>query len=72
MYCFIADRRPRRVTQIGAGVATAVMLRAAKDVNYSPEIVCIDPFPTEYLKRMAERGSIVLLKQKAEKWPLRG
>jgi hypothetical protein len=70
LYSFIVTKRPPRVLQIGSGVSTAVILRAAQDSGYQPSIVCIDPVPTAYLVRMAEQKSITLLRQRAQDVPL--
>jgi hypothetical protein len=66
LFCFIAARRPPRVVQIGAGVTTAVILAAAQHVAYQPEIVCIDPFPTAYLRRLSEQRLIRLVAEPAQ------
>ncbi|MDR3753287.1 MAG: class I SAM-dependent methyltransferase [Terracidiphilus sp.] len=61
LYCFIATKRPRKIVQVGCGVSTAVILLAAKEVGYSPQIICIDPFPSQYLTRAAEQKRIELI-----------
>ncbi len=52
--------------QIGSGVSTAVILLAAKEAGYKPDIVCIDTFPTEYLVAAAKRGLIELIPTSAQ------
>jgi predicted O-methyltransferase YrrM len=66
LYCFIAAKRPRRIVQVGSGVSTAVILLAATESGYRPEILSIDPFPTGYLTRMAENKSIQLIPARAQ------
>jgi predicted O-methyltransferase YrrM len=66
LYCFVSAKRPRRVVQVGSGVSTAVILLAAEESGYQPEISCVDPFPTQYLKRLAEARKITLVPQRAE------
>lgn len=66
LFCFIATKRPKRIVQVGSGVSTAVILLAAKEAGYVPEVVCIDPYPTGYLTRMAERKLIDLIPEKAQ------
>lgn len=66
LFCFIASKRPRKIIQIGSGVSTAVTLLAAKEAGYRPEIICVDPFPTEYLLRLADQKQISLIREKAE------
>lgn len=64
LYCFIRSTRPQRIVQIGCGVSTAVFLMAAKDEGYSPEIRCIEPYPTEFLKREDAAGKLTLVARK--------
>jgi hypothetical protein len=67
LYCFIRKNRPRKILQVGCGVSTAVILRAARDVGYQPEIVCVEPFPTEFLSGLSAAGEIKLILEKAQK-----
>lgn len=66
LYCFIRAHRPQQVVQIGCGVSTAVCLLAATDEGYSPRIVCIEPYPTDFLKRENQAGRIELVSRKVE------
>jgi hypothetical protein len=70
LFCFIYSKRPKRVVQIGCGVSTAVMMLASQEANYELELICIDPYPTEFLKKSNEQGKIRLLSEKAQKVPL--
>lgn len=66
LFCFAASHRPQKIIQIGAGVSTAILLHAARKSAYRPEITCIDPYPTEYLKKAAESGQITLIAKKCQ------
>src|SRR5579864_7629497 len=66
LYCFIRTNRPNRIVQVGCGVSTAVILLAAKDANYRPKIISVDPFPTLYLTRTAEQQLIELISKPAQ------
>jgi hypothetical protein len=66
LYCFITTKRPNKIVQVGCGVSTAVILLAAKEANYRPEIICVDPFPTGYLTRTAEQMLIELIPKPAQ------
>jgi predicted O-methyltransferase YrrM len=63
LYAFTCSKRPGKIIQVGAGVSTSVMLRAASDVPYSPTIVAIDPYPTAFL---AGEGRIDLIQTAAQ------
>lgn len=67
LYCFIKKHQPKKIIQVGCGVSTAIILEAAKSVNYNPEIVCVEPFPTDFLKKLAKEKQIILIKEKAQK-----
>ena len=66
LFCFIARHRPSRIIQVGAGVSTAVLLHAARIFDYSPTIICIDPYPTQFLKKSFEKGQITLFAKKCQ------
>ena len=66
LYCFVRSLRPARIVQVGCGVSTAVCLLAAQDAGYSPQITCIEPYPTEFLRRASESGRIQLVSKKVE------
>ncbi len=70
LFCFIYSKRPKRVVQVGCGVSTAVMMLASQEANYEIELICIDPYPSEFLKKSAQLGKITLLSEKAQKVPL--
>lgn len=67
LYCFIASKRPKKIVQVGAGVSTAVILLAAEESDYRPEVVCVDPFPTRYLRELGAGGRIKLVHEMAQK-----
>jgi hypothetical protein len=66
LFCFICSKKPRKIIQLGAGLSTAVVLLAAKEAGYTPEIVCIDPFPNKFLRDAHERHEIELIPKKAQ------
>src|ERR1700761_3604973 len=63
LYCFVRSQKPPRIIQIGCGVSTAVCILAAADAGYTPEIVCIEPYPTAFLQQQADKGVIRLVKE---------
>ncbi len=70
LYGFIRTIQPRRIVQVGCGVSTAVMLLAAADATYRPEIVCVEPFPSRFLEKFAREGEIELVAARAQEVPL--
>ena len=66
LYAFICSHRPSVIVQIGCGVSTAVCLMAASDLAYEPEIICIEPFPTEFLLSCGRAGKIRLIREQVQ------
>jgi hypothetical protein len=66
LYCFVHHFRPRRIIQAGCGVSTALCLTAASDAGYRPSLVCIEPYPSAYLRRLADAGQITLRAEKIQ------
>ena len=67
LYGFIQSHQPAKIVQIGCGVTTSVILRAAKEVGYEPEVVCVEPYPMLFLEKADREGRIRLVKEKAQK-----
>lgn len=66
LYAVVASRRPKQIFQIGCGVSTAVCLLAAAYAGYTPEVICVEPYPTRYLVDEANQGGITLIKEMAQ------
>jgi predicted O-methyltransferase YrrM len=67
LYAFIREVRPQKVVQVGCGVSTAVILRAVDEVpSYTPEIVCVEPYPTRILHQLDRAGRIRLIAEQAQ------
>lgn len=66
LFAVVASRRPRQIFQIGCGVSTAVCLLAAEHAAYTPQLICVEPYPTAYLAGEANRGSITLIREMAQ------
>jgi len=67
LYGVIRTLRPSRITQIGCGVSTAIILQATEhDASYRPRITCVEPYPTEFLKRESGAGRLELLAEPAQ------
>lgn len=69
LYCFVRSMMPSKIVQVGCGVSTSIVLRAASDAGYEPEVVCVEPFPTDFLQGAAAQGRIRLVQEQAQKVP---
>lgn len=70
LYGFIAHHKPAKIVQVGCGVSTAIIIEAAEAVGYEPKLVCVEPYPTAILTRLAGEGRITLHSAKAQDVPL--
>jgi len=66
LFAFVATNKPRRITQVGCGVSTAICLMAAERAGYKPDIVCLEPYPSAYLQEAARKGAIRLVDKPAQ------
>lgn len=66
LHCFVCKHRPSTIIQIGCGVSTAVCLRAAEFAGYSPRIICVEPYPSQFLIDANRNGSIELVTKKVQ------
>jgi predicted O-methyltransferase YrrM len=66
LHAFILRHQPKKIVQIGCGVSTSVILRAAGLAGYRPELVCIEPYPSAFLMRAAAARRITLVKERAQ------
>ncbi len=66
LYCFVRSQKPPRIIQIGCGVSTAICILAAADAGYKPEIICIEPYPNQFLVQQAAAGTLRLVAEKFE------
>lgn len=69
LYAYILAHQPQTLLQIGAGVSTSVILQAAAAADYRPTLICVDPFPTDYLKRLAQKNIIELITAPVQSLP---
>ena len=70
LYAFVRTSRPARIVQVGCGVSTALCLMAAEDEGYQPAVVCIEPFPSDALRKWAAEEKIELVAQPVQDLPL--
>lgn len=67
LHCYIAHHKPPRIVQVGCGVSTALVLQAAEEAGYTPEVVCIEPFPTQLLNDENDASRITLIPEMAQR-----
>ena len=63
-HCMVRHFQPRLIIEIGAGISSLVLGEAVKK-NNSGAVICIEPFPQEFLKR-GFPGSHSLIEKKVQ------
>lgn len=66
LFGFVAVTRPGKITQVGCGVSTAIVLSAAERAGYKPQVVCIEPYPSAYLQEREKEGRLQLVERPAQ------
>ncbi len=66
LHAFIRRHLPRRIVQVGCGVSTSAILRAAQMAEYKPEVICVEPYPSRFLLKAQNEGRIQLVSERAE------
>jgi hypothetical protein len=66
LFGFVATTKPKRVTQVGCGVSTAIVLNAAERARYKPEVTCLEPYPSAWLQVQQRAGLIKLVDRPAQ------
>lgn len=69
LYAFVRAQRPARIVQVGCGVSTAVILRAADDGCFPVRVTCVDPYPSAFLREADRQGRIELVPERAQDVP---
>ena len=64
LYCMVRDNKPMRIIEIGSGYSTLVTAKAIRknieeDPNYNCELICIEPYPKEWLRNILEVTKII-------------
>lgn len=69
LHAFVCRHRPRHIVQVGCGVSTSVIMRAAAYADYQPNIVCVEPFPSPFLIAAERSGLVKMYRGRAEECP---
>lgn len=66
LHYFLQKNKPKRIIEIGSGNSTLLIYNTKTMYNLNLEIICIEPYPSEYLKKLNEFGKITLIEDKLE------
>jgi len=64
LYCMIRKYKPQRIIEIGSGFSTLLTARAIRqnrieDSKYICELICIEPYPSEWIEKIPEVKKII-------------
>jgi len=66
LHYFLQKNTPRRLIEIGSGNSTLMSYNTKKMFNLNTEIICIEPYPSDFLKKLAATGGITLIANKLQ------
>lgn len=66
LHYFLQKNKPKRIVEIGSGNSTLLTYNTKTMYNLDFEIICIEPYPNDYLKRLSNLKKITLIENKLE------
>lgn len=66
LHYFLQKNKPKRLIEIGSGNSTLLTYNTKKMYDLDVEIICIEPYPSDYLKKLNKLGEITLIENKLE------
>jgi hypothetical protein len=66
LHYFLQKNKPKRIIEIGSGNSTLLTYNTKKMFNLDLQIICIEPYPSDYVKKLNEIGEITLIQSNLE------
>jgi predicted O-methyltransferase YrrM len=66
LYYFLQKNKTKRIIEVGSGISTLLMYNTKQMFHLDIEIICIEPYPQDYVKKLNETGKITLIEEKLE------
>ena len=66
LHYFLQKNKPKKIIEIGSGNSTLLTSNTKDMYNLELEIICIEPYPSDYLKQLHETNKITLIEDKLE------
>lgn len=63
LHYFLQKNRPKKIIEIGSGNSTLLTYNTKQMYNLDLDIICIEPYPTDYLKELHKIGEITLIEK---------
>lgn len=61
LHYFLQKNKPRKIIEIGSGNSTLLTYNTKLMFNLDVDIICIEPYPSNYLKDLHKTGKITLI-----------
>jgi hypothetical protein len=62
LHYFLQKNKPKKIIEIGSGNSTLLTYNTKKLFNLDVDIICIEPYPSDYLIKLDDIGAITLIK----------
>jgi hypothetical protein len=66
LHYFLQKNKPKKIIEVGCGNSTLLTYNTKIMYNLDLEIICIEPYPSDYLIKLYERGEITLIQNGLE------
>lgn len=66
LHYFLQKNKPKKIIEIGSGNSTLLTYNTKLMFNLDVEIICIEPYPSNYLKQLHQTGKITLIQDYLE------
>ena len=74
LYMILRQFKPSRIIEVGSGVSTYYSLEAlkknAEENTNKSSMICIEPYPTNYIKNLAKNNTLELIKDEVQNIPI--
>jgi len=61
LHYFLQKNKPKKIIEIGSGNSTLLTYNTKLMFNLDTDIICIEPYPSDYLKKLNDTGKITLI-----------
>jgi hypothetical protein len=62
LHYFLQKNKPKKIIEIGSGNSTLLTCNTKDMFNLELDIICIEPYPSDYLEQLHRMGKITLIK----------
>lgn len=66
LYYYILKNKPKKIIEIGSGNSTLLIYNTLNKYNIDCELICIEPYPPNFLYKLDENKKIKLINKKLE------